>query len=280
MTGNFGVEVGMSAHTRVALRSFWEYVSFVINSLVFLLIGMEVHIDTLFASWRAIALAIVAVLLGRAASVYLVAPASRVLGSAIPARWQHVLIWGGIHGGVSMALALSLNPGLPHREEILTMTFGVVAFSIIVQGLTVKPLLRLLGIETTREAEYDIAKVRSAAFSASRQELDLLLRDHLISQQTYENLRSGVDASIKETQQTLADLQERDQSIVNEEMRLAVARLIAAEKSSIQRSANQGLISMHVAEKLLAEADNQLDSQMCRKDGAETIPPTPTSTKT
>ena len=168
MTGNFGLEVGMSARTRVALRSFWEYVSFVINSLVFLLIGIEVHVSNLAESWRGILLAIGTVLLGRAVSVYFIGPGSRLMGSPIPLRWLHVLVWGGIHGSVSMALALSLRRDIPHRNEILTMTFGVVAFSIIVQGLTVKPLLRLLGIEAVREDEYDVAKARSAAYSASR----------------------------------------------------------------------------------------------------------------
>lgn len=95
MTGNFGLEAAMSARTRVALRSFWEYVAFVINSLVFLLIGMELNISSLAESWLAILLTIGAVLLGRAVSVYLIGPTSRLMGSVIPLRWLHVLVWGG-----------------------------------------------------------------------------------------------------------------------------------------------------------------------------------------
>ena len=261
MTGNFGLEVGMSARTRVALRSFWEYVSFVINSLVFLLIGIEVHISDLAGSWRAILLAIGAVLLGRAVSVYLVGPTSRLMGSAIPLRWQHVLVWGGVHGSVSMALALSLRQDVPHRAEILAMTFGVVAFSIIVQGLTVRPLLSLLHIETARENDYDVAKVRSAAYSASRRELDLLHREHLISQLAYDQLSRELDAKVQEAQATITAMQEQNEEIANDEIRMARVRLIAAEKSSIQRSANHGLISMHMAEGLLADADQELDRE-------------------
>jgi CPA1 family monovalent cation:H+ antiporter len=259
MTGNFGLEVGMSARTRVALRSFWAYVSFVINSLVFLLIGIEVHVNNLADSWRGILLGIGAVLLGRAVAVYLIAPVGRLFGSVIPLRWQHVLVWGGIHGSVSMALALSLQPGVPHRSEILAITFGVVAFSIIVQGLTVKPLLGLLGILTVREDDYDVAKVRSGAYSEGCRELDLLLRDHLVSQRTYDTLRHELDGEMQATQEALAAMQARDENIANDEMRMARTRLIAAEKSSIQRAANQGLISMHMAEKLLAETDQKLD---------------------
>ncbi|MEO8130584.1 MAG: Na+/H+ antiporter, partial [Bryobacteraceae bacterium] len=218
MIGNFGMEVGMSARTRVALRSFWEYVTFVINSLVFLLIGMEVHVSNLIESWRGILLAIAAVLLGRAVSVYLLAPASRLLGTRIPFRWQHVLVWGGIHGGVSMALALSLPRDVPHRNELLTMAFGVVAFSIIVQGLTVKPLLALLGIETARENKYDAAKVESAAAMASRRELDYLFQDNLITQPTFEKLRDEVESKLRTTQETIEAIQEKDANIVNDEI--------------------------------------------------------------
>ncbi len=272
MTGNFGLEVGMSARTRVALRSFWEYMSFVVNSLVFLLIGIEVHVSNLAESWRAILLAIGTVLLGRAASVYLIGSAGRLVGSRIPLKWQHVLVWGGIHGSVSMALALSLHRDVPHRSEILTMAFGVVAFSIIVQGLTVKPLLRLLGIEAIREDEYDVAKVRSGAYSAGRSELDLLLRDHLISQRVYEKLRDELDAQVQEAQQAITVLQEQNESIAEDEIHTARVRLLAAEKSSIQRSASHGLISMHLAETLLVEADRKLDQELAgdraKKDAA------------
>jgi Na+:H+ antiporter len=268
MTGNYGLEVGMSARTRIALRSFWEYVSFVINSLVFLLIGIEVHVSNLAESWRPILLAIGTVLLGRAVSVYSIGAGARFLGSIIPLRWMHVLVWGGIHGSVSMALALSLRPDVPHRAEILTMTFGVVAFSIIGQGLTVKPLLRWLGIEAAREDDYDAAKARSVAYSASRRELDSLLRDHLISQAVHEMLSHELDARMQEVQQAMSAMQQRNENIANEEIRLARVRLIAAEKSSIQRSANQGLISMHVAEKLLADADRKLDVEIRAEEPA------------
>ncbi len=272
MTGNFGLEVGMSARTRVALRSFWEYISFVINSLVFLLIGIEVHVSNLAESWRAILLAIGTVLLGRAVSVYLIVPTSRFMGQAIPLRWQHVLVWGGIHGSVSMALALSLHRNLPHRAEILTMTFGVVAFSIIFQGLTIKPLLRVLGIEPAREDDYDVAKARSAAYSSSRRELDFLLEDHLISQPVYEKLSSELDAKVRETQKAIEAMQEQNENLTSDEIRMARIRLFSAEKSSIQRSANQGLISIRMAEHLLTEADRKLDPHISDREKAAEDP--------
>ena len=142
--GNFGSKRGMSARTRTAMYSFWEYISFVMNSLVFLLIGLEIQLGKLLQSWASVLMAIGAVLLGRALAVYLLVPLSNRFAERIPIRWQHVAVWGGLRGALALALALSLSSAFPYREQILNLTFGVVIFSILVQGLTIKPLLRLL----------------------------------------------------------------------------------------------------------------------------------------
>jgi CPA1 family monovalent cation:H+ antiporter len=146
MVGNFGAKTGMSPRTLAAMQSFWEYVSFVINSLVFLLIGLEVHMGALLHAWRPLLFAVAAVLVGRALSVYTLVPISNLFATRIPMRWQHVAVWGGLRGALALALALSLDSTLPYRNQILDMTFGVVVFSILVQGLTMKPFLRMLRI--------------------------------------------------------------------------------------------------------------------------------------
>ncbi|PYX46073.1 MAG: sodium:proton antiporter [Acidobacteria bacterium] len=145
IVGNLGGE-GMSPRTRAALESFWEYLAFVMNSLVFLLIGLEVHIDALAHSWRTGLLAVAVVLIGRAVSVYLLVPVSNFLAENIPLRWQHVVVWGGLRGALALALALSLDNTVPYRDTVLDLTFAVVVFSILVQGLSIKPLLRILGL--------------------------------------------------------------------------------------------------------------------------------------
>jgi monovalent cation:H+ antiporter, CPA1 family len=142
--GNFGSKRGMSARTRTAMESFWEYVSFVMNSLVFLLIGLEIHVRQLLRNWTLVALAVGAVLVGRVLSVYLFVPLSNRFAEKIPFRWQLVVVWGGLRGALALALSLSLPATFPYREQILDLTFGVVIFSIVIQGLTIKPLLRLL----------------------------------------------------------------------------------------------------------------------------------------
>lgn len=133
--------------------SFWEFAAFLANSVVFLLIGVDVA-NTPFQSHGAglLAATIAIVLVARAVTVY---PLSTLfLGS----RWkisfgeQHVLWWGGLRGALGLALALSLPGTLPLRDEIVVVTFGVVAFSIVVQGLTMPLLLRGLGYLPKRGA--------------------------------------------------------------------------------------------------------------------------------
>jgi CPA1 family monovalent cation:H+ antiporter len=143
IVGNLGTR-NCSTQTKTALESFWAYVAFLMNSLVFLLIGLEIHVDALLRSWRPVLLTVGAVLVGRALSVYLLVLVCNAVTEKIPLRWQHVIVWGGLRGALALALALSLDSTFPDRTRVLDLTFGVVVFSILVQGLTIKPLVRIL----------------------------------------------------------------------------------------------------------------------------------------
>ena len=87
-------------------------------------------------------------LLGRAA-IYPISALVNRLGGSIPVSWQHVLVWGGLRGALSMALVLGIKPDFPYRDSLVAATFGVVLFSLLVQGSTVGVLLRKLGLSNT-----------------------------------------------------------------------------------------------------------------------------------
>ena len=143
--GNLGVR-DMSPRTRLALWSFWDYSSFIVNSLVFLLIGLQVRVGTLLHDWRPPLLAIATVVLGRVLSVYGLVPFSGSSGTQDP-NGLAARVSGGRNSRCSrLSIGAELGSDVPHREQILAMTFGVVAFTIIVQGLAIKPLLHVLGI--------------------------------------------------------------------------------------------------------------------------------------
>lgn len=258
MMGNYGAETGMSARTRVSLWAFWEYLVFVINSLVFLLIGIEVHIVDLIGAWQSIAIVIAMVVLSRAVAVYLLVPLANRVSKPIPWAWRHVLVWGGLHGTVSLALALTLDKDVPYRSEILTLTFGVVTFSLLVQGMTTEPLLKWLKVTGAKENDYDTIKVRQMASTAAERELGALLENHVISQPVYEQLQREVRVQVQKTQEELQQLYQSNTDIASEELQLAKLRLLAAEKSTIQRAVIDGIISLHTGEELLANVDDRL----------------------
>ena len=259
MIGNFGAETGMSSRTRVALWSFWEYWAFVINSLVFLMIGIEVHVFDLLGHWQAIALAIGVVLLGRIVTVYTITPLSNLLSKPISFVWQHVLVWGGIHGSVSLALVLTLPLDFPYRGQILAMTFGVVAFSIVLQGLTVAPLMRRLGIEMGAEDDYDRIKVRRMAITAELEELHRMQRADTVSPTTFQKLRTELDAKLEQVHSRMDALHTELPERADQELQEARVHLIHAEKAAVQRALSEGLVSLHTAEEMLAQADDELD---------------------
>src|SRR5208283_3616805 len=115
-------------------------------SIVFLLIGFEVHTRALVAAWQAVAAAFIAVVASRAIIVSLTAAAVHRTRERIPWPWTTVLTWGGLRGALSMVLALSLPIAIAHRSLIVTMTFGVVTLSILAQGLSMPSLLERLSL--------------------------------------------------------------------------------------------------------------------------------------
>ena len=141
MIGNQGRAFAMSPTTREHLDTFWELIDEVLNAVLFLLIGLEVLVvaftgPTLVLALLAIPIALFARAISVSAPLLLLDPFAHYEAGA-----KRVLIWAGLRGGISVALALSLPPG-PTREVLLTATYAVVIFSIVAQGLTVPRLVR------------------------------------------------------------------------------------------------------------------------------------------
>jgi CPA1 family monovalent cation:H+ antiporter len=152
--GNYGRRLSMSEKTRETIETFFESIDFLINSFLFILIGLELReipesipVDP----WRLVPVAITAMLVGRAAVAYTFYWALNQVGLRRPSAWKHILFWGGLRGSIPIALLLHLPPhtGGPldeYRPALLLAGFGCVFFSLVVQGLTMSPLMRKLGI--------------------------------------------------------------------------------------------------------------------------------------
>ncbi|MFQ5468153.1 MAG: cation:proton antiporter, partial [Kiloniellaceae bacterium] len=134
--GNRGVRFAMSETTRTHLLGFWSLIDEILNSVLFLLIGLEVVAIAARQSYLLVGVAaIVLVLLARAVAVGVPMTCLRWISPFTPGAFP-LLVWGGLRGGISIALALSL-PGGPMKELVLTVTYVVVVFSVVVQGGTV-----------------------------------------------------------------------------------------------------------------------------------------------
>jgi len=146
LIGNFGFPTAYSDKGRAFMMDFWEFMAFLANSIIFFLIGVREANQSFWNALGMVAIAIFVVNFGRAAAIY---PLSMIFNGSklqIERNHQHILFWGGLRGALALALALGLPPELEYGEQILTAAFGVVAFSIFVQGLTMIPLLRRLQV--------------------------------------------------------------------------------------------------------------------------------------
>jgi CPA1 family monovalent cation:H+ antiporter len=150
--GTFVRRQGLSRHSEEAIDVVWEFLAFVLTGAAFLLIGLAIPLQTLAAAAVWIAWGVVAVLLGRALVVYgLLGGVAELerrigLGPSLPLSWLHVMNWTGLRGAVATVLALSIPEGTPHRELMQGIVFGIVLFTLVVQGLTAERVVRWAGL--------------------------------------------------------------------------------------------------------------------------------------
>jgi CPA1 family monovalent cation:H+ antiporter len=149
--GNHGRSIGMSARSQEALDTVWEFFAFLLTALVFLLVGLAIDLARLIDTLPSIIWGVVAILAGRALVIYvLFGPASRLAvrlrgGHQVPLAWLHVLFWAGLRGAVAVAMALSLPVDFPERALLQQITFGIVLFTLLVQGTTAEWVIERLG---------------------------------------------------------------------------------------------------------------------------------------
>jgi monovalent cation:H+ antiporter, CPA1 family len=147
--GSYGRQVGMSERTRRLLDDLWEYFGFLANALVFLLVGFTVSLSTLAAQIMPIVAAIVGVLISRL--IVVLAPpfliAKRFVATSTGER--AVLVWGGLRGALTITLALALPPEVADRQLLIAMAFGVVLFTLIVQGVTLPLVVQRAGLSSS-----------------------------------------------------------------------------------------------------------------------------------
>ena len=259
VAGNHSARTGMSASTRVAVASFWEYLAFALNSLVFLLIGFEVQVSSLIAAWKPILLAYAAVTLARALVTSLTYLLLRRTHERFAFSWVAILTWGGLRGALSMVLVLGLPMALPQRELIISITFGVVVLSILIQGTTMGPLLRRLGlIAASGSSDRDRLCGSLTARRAALAELERMANQHVFADEVVQRLRAAYEAKAEEVVQEIAALHENAADVLEEELLVARRQLLVTEKDAIRDAYRAGEISEDTYEAILADIDGRL----------------------
>ncbi|MCB0200000.1 MAG: Na+/H+ antiporter [Anaerolineae bacterium] len=236
--------------TRITLYNFWDLLGFIANSAVFLILGLQINLTRLSRNLDAVFVAVVAILVSRAIVVYSMTWISSRVSNPIPMRYRHVMFWGGLRGAISLALALSLTG--PGSEELQFMTFGVVLFTLLVQGLTIEPLIKRLGLSNlTRTAEQQHTLARLMMLRASRRELDALRNDGLVAQPTWQAVG---DMTEEDMQELLHDHPELERTILVETRQ----DLLRAKRNALAEALHRGNISEEVYHDELSQLDRQI----------------------
>ena len=259
LIGNYGTTFAMSASSRIAMTEFWEVLAFLANSALFLVIGLEFHVDDLRgATLAATVIAIVGVLGARAFIAFvLLRPFSRSSTVPVPVRWRSAVFWGGLRGSIPIALVLGLDNRRFAGIDAVAVVFGVVFFSLVVQGLSYKPLLDRLGLtsQTDELTQYEQFLARTLALQAARRELDSMRRRGEIAQPLFDKLHLGVEDQLDECERGLSELTRRETGVRQRQVRAATRRLGAVQKLALSNAARSGRITEAVARSVSDDVD-------------------------
>jgi CPA1 family monovalent cation:H+ antiporter len=164
------------------------------------------------------------------------------LGGKVPRSWQHILYWGGLRGALSLALVLSLARDFPYRSALVSATFGVVLFSLLVQGVTVAPLLKRLGlgIHSSQETEFHRLASERLAVQAALHELEQLWVRELFPEWTIKALVEEYRDRLADVERSIAAIGLDERKLAREQQAEARRLALLAEKSMVDLSAQRG----------------------------------------
>ena len=264
--GNYGRQTGMSASTKIVISSFWEYAAFFMNSLIFLLIGLEIEISSFVDNWFPITIAIGSVLVARIISVYLLSGLgnlSKIMHLEI--NWQHILVLSGMRGALSMALVLSIPREILSselREVMILMVFGVVLFTLLVQALSISSFIKILKLGKIFSPElyryqFINAQMRSARSAISK--LVQLQHNGEVMDSVADQIQKDLNQEIEELRSEIDTLKISNEMIVLEDTIETKTQLLQHRKALINQFTLQGSLNSDSASMIKAEYDAELE---------------------
>lgn len=242
------------------LHQFWEYLAYIANAVIFLLVGLSVNLGALSHALAPLLVVILAMLLSRIAVVYLLVPLVGKLPNSDPISrpYQAVMYWGGLRGAIALAIILSLGE-FQYSELFIALTMGAVLFTLLFQGLTIEKLVHFLKLDIPPLADR-LARVEGE-LSATRKAVEVIpecQRDGLYSARIAADLHSRLDKDLKSASSALEKLRKEELN-EEEEKRLLFLQVLATERRMYYELFAKGHISERAYRTLRDIVESQID---------------------
>ncbi len=247
--GHFRGEIVMSATSRAAVHSFWEYMAFVINSIFFILIGTNVAIQGLIENIVPVLIAIVVVVLARFIVVYFTGLLLCRTREKLPMSWLHILNAAGLRGALGIALAFSLPQDFPSRGTIIAMTYGVVLWTLLVNGLSLGWVTEKLGVANKGPEKHPYPRMRAMRHArlAAEAEVERIRNEGIVAERIVREFESRTRRESEETERQLDESQEPYGEALCDARRMVRRRLLAAQQLAVKDAIQAGVISRDIA---------------------------------
>ena len=233
----------ISPSTSEFMEHFWEYLAFLANALIFVMVGMQINLDSLWGSIDLIAIVVVAMLISRAIVVFTFVPLlGKMPGSdPIGKPYQQVMYWGGLRGAIALAIVLSLPP-FDYKDTLIAVVMGAVLFTLVVQGLSIEKLVKFLGLDALSASD-SLAKLEGDknAREEGLERLGSLVRDGLFSQRIADNIKERCERNLADLELEIMSLNETMKP-EDKSSNLAL-RCLAREKARAYELFSRGLIN-------------------------------------
>jgi len=245
---------------RAFLHQFWEYAAFVANGLIFLLVGMSVKVIGLIDHFKLILAVIIVVMLARSIITFTLIPVLGKVPGSDPVDWRYriVLWWGGLRGAVSLALAFSLPHDFQHHDLIISLSVGVVLFTLLTGGLTMEWLMRVLGLDQPSLVEkFGRAQLAARAKNEALDRIAEMGSAGHYSNRLIQEIQEEYQTSTQDLQATLGELQSE---CSGEDIKSILwLEALTIEKTTYRKMLDRGEISDSVYRELELAVELQRD---------------------
>lgn len=266
LIGGWG-KLKVSSSVAGYLKSFWDYMAGVANALIFLLVGLTVDLGALTDALPILIWVVAAMLLSRALVVYGLLPVAQKLPGAEPIgrSYRAVMFWGGLRGGIALAIALSLPATVGSRDLIITITTGAVLFTLLVQGLTLEAVVRHHGLHVPPLSDR-MARLEGLIAGKLRtlEEIPMLQAGGLFPPRVAADMRRRTAESLEELRGELAELRSKGLDL-EQERRILYLRCFGEEKTLYYEMYSRGHLSEAAYRDLVHSIEMQTDG--IRHDG-------------